>query len=801
MPRNKRTLGGVLTQHPKLIVAFFLLATIVFGYFTRYFQIDASAETLLVKDNPLYIQSRIIDQRFAPDEFVLVGFKPANGDIFSDQSLQTIASLAEEFRQLDRVATVNSVINVPLLSLAGGLNTDLNPATYTWEQQQYSADQLREVFTNHPIYSDLLVSADLSATAIQIVFEKHPEAERIDAEILALQRRSLDAELSTTEQTQLNALQQSLDTITQELSRVRSQEIESIYASVDRHSEQGEFYLGGNYVLVEHLINIIQNDLLLFGSAIALTICVLLVVLFRDIWWLGIPILCCAVSIVITVGLFGMLELKTTVISSNFIALQLILTLALVIHLIVQYQNLAQQANDNNTSGDHLTLLQQTIDDKLLPCVYAGLTTSVGFAALLFSGLQPVITFGWMMIIAVLMSILISLVLFPGILALAPRVLAHQQHAASLKLLDFFDRLCMKRPFAIIVCGVAVLIISVVGITRLDVENSFLDYFKDTTQVHRELRFIDQDLGGSTPFDIVYTINPASNDPDLIISAEDVQRLQQIQYSLAQSSAVGKTLSIVNFTELARSINGDQPLTEYELTSLYRLLDSELRDDLLGAYFDEASGQVRIGIRIKDTTENLNRENFLVAVKATLQEIGLSENDYTLGNLFVLYQDILQRLYSSQITTLGLVFIALAIVLCVIFRSVKVALIALLPNIIASLSVLGVMGWFGIPLDLMTITIASIAMGIAVDDTIHFVHGYLQHLANGSEKPVYDTLHSVGHALLYTTAIIAMGFSVLGFSDFVPSMLFGLLTAFTMLVALLTGLSLLPVLLARFVRS
>lgn len=185
-----------------------------------------------------------------------------------------------------------------------------------------------------------------------------------------------------------------------------------------------------------------------------------------------------------------------------------------------------------------------------------------------------------------------------------------------------------------------------------------------------------------------------------------------------------------------------------------------------------------------------------------MAELQVPPDDYTLTNLFVLYQDLLERLFRSQILTLGIVYAVLALAFLAIFRSVTIALIALAPNVLATLAVPGFMGWLRIPLDFMTITIASIAMGIAVDDTIHYIHRYREELRDGpADRAVTRSHGTVGYAVLYTSLIIVLGFSLLAFSDFVPSVLFGLLTALAMTLALVFALTVLPALLSRFAKS
>ncbi|MDW7772198.1 MAG: MMPL family transporter [Desulfobulbaceae bacterium] len=802
MPITERLshfLLGIIIAYPRAILVFFLLATGILGWQARHFQIDASADTLLLKDDPHYIQTQVVNNRFSPQEFLLVAYKPVNRPLLSQKTFKDLGTLSEKLLRLERVESVRSILNVPLFSrIEGGISAMEDLSRLTVENQDYSIEEIGEAFRGHTLYEDLLINREQTATALQVLFRNDKELEEINGRIVALQEKILQDGLSPDEELELAQLRKQAEPIEKRLDEIRIKEIETIRGILAEYEDDAAMYLGGIHVLGYQLIRIIKNDLIVFGATIAAVICLLLFLLFRKLRWVVIPVICCGCSVLATVGLFGLLGFKTTVISSNFIVLQLILTLAIVIHLIVQYREYSADHPDWHQSE----LVRKTLFRKAGPCFYAGITTSVGFASLLFSNIQPVITFGWMMTIAMFFSIGISLVMFPALMVLFTRKKEAGSWRLSHLILNFFSRLTLKHPVLIAAAGTGVLAASVAGLFLLDVENSFINYFKETTRVHRELSFIDQHLGGSTPLDIVYTIPGAERKKDLVMTAETVQLMQRLQHALKQQEAVGKTLSLVNFTELAREMNNGRPLTEYELTAVYWTMEDALREDLLGSFFAPGNAQVRFSIRIKDSTAGLDRAELLEEIRSDIQMLGIDEDQYQLTSLFVLYQDILQRLFHSQILTLGIVFAVLTLTILAIFRSVKIALIGIMPNILSTLAVLGLMGWLGIQLDLMTITIAAIAMGIAVDDTIHYIHRYLEELASSSADKAVERSHtSVGYALLYTSLIITLGFSLLAFSDFMPSVLFGLLTGFAMLMALLLDLCLLPVLLNRFIRS
>ncbi len=789
----------LMLNWPKTILAVFLMLVAVLGWQARHFEIDASPDTLLTQGNELYIQTQDVNQRYAPQEFLLLTYEPTAHPLYSEQTFTSVRALTESVLAMDRVASVRNMLNVPLFANVNDVQDvsgDLDNMTIN--DGEFQMQQIEEEFADHPIYADLLVNREQTATALQILFRTDERLQEINGRINALTSASVDGELSAEESEELEALIAEREPIEEQLEQTRIEEIDQLRALAAEYANEANIRLGGVHVIAYQLIEIISNDLIIFGAAIAVMICLVLLILFRSLRWILIPVVCCICSVLPTIGLFAMFGMKATVISANFIALQLILTLAIVIHLIVQYRQFAEQDNDLTQRE----LVRATLAEKMGPCFFAGVTTSVGFASLIFSGIQPVISFGWMMIIAMGLSIVVSLILFPVLVELLPREKVRKDLSPLVALVRGFRALVLKYQATVIVLCLVILGVGVSGATRLSVENSFINYFKPSTQIYQELAYIDQSFGGTTPLDMIYTLPEQPGDPDIVMSADSVLSMQRIQNRLARYDATGRILSPVNMTDLARDVNNDRPLTEYELTALYWMMDESFRDDLIGSFFDEDNNEVRFNIWVEDLTEGLNRAELLQSIKTDMSELGIAENDYQLTNLFMLYQDIMQQLADSQVTTLAIVYIALTLTFMLIFKSLTVALVAIAPNLLSTAAIFGVMGWVGLPLDLMTITIAAIVMGIAVDDTIHYVHRYLAELKSGNDadEAVTRSHATVGMAMLYTSLLIGAGFSMLAFSDFVPSVVFGLLTALAMLLALLADLCLLPLLLCRFVK-
>lgn len=778
-----------------ITIGVFLAALALLGWQARKFSIDASAETLLVKGDRNYLLSQQASQRYEPEEFILVAFEPSHAGIFDGKTRDIIKALSSEIANIERVKSVRSLLNMPIFFGIDSISADLDPDQLTWESRGLSSLEMEKILANHPLYEGLLVNEQQTALAMQVVFETPEEVASLRNRIIDIQSHMLNRDLTEEEEHQLEKLNHKQDEINKHLDQQRSDEIRQIRELVGRYSSEGEFYLGGNNLLAHQLIEIIRSDLVVFGVAIVIVVALVLLLLFRRWHWVVIPLAVCAANVVMTLGLLGMLGLKVTVISANVVALQIILTLAVVVHLIVQYQELVATGDFSSKEA----LAWETVKRKFKPCFYACLTTIIGFGSLIFSGVQPVISFGWMMVLAMLVTLVNSLLLFPALLiTLVPSSGKVKQHPRIQAFMSWCATSVNRHPGRIAtLCG-GILIAGIAGCFRLSAENSFLNYFSDSTDVYRELTFIDQEFGGSTPLDLLYRIPERQIKPDLIITAEAIQTSQDIQNALQEHEAIGNITSIVDFARIARAVTG-KPLVEYELTALYHSLDQHLRADLFSNYFSLENQEVRISMRIQDATEGLDRAELMEAIHQDMAALGLTEEDYQLTNLFVLYQDILARLVNSQFVTLAIVYAAMALALLFIFRSLPIALICLGPNIVTTAAIMGGIGLAGIPLDLMTITIAAVAMSISMDDTIHYVHRYRECTGSGAEA-VRESILSVGYAMLYTTVIIVIGFSSLMFSDFVPSILFGVMTAITMLIALLMDLSILPVLLKRYVR-
>ena len=585
---------------------------------------------------------------------------------------------------------------------------------------------------------------------------------------------------------------------------------------MDRHRGSADLFLGGVSMVADDLVTFIKTDLKIFGLGVLCLLALTLLLIFGQLQWVFLPLLCSILSVITTCGLLGMFGWEVTVISSNFISLQLIITMAVTIHLIVRYRELICKS----PGADQRQLVLETVLSMIKPCSFAVLTTVAGFSSLILCDILPVITFGWMMSAGITVSLLLTFLLFPALLVLTPKRVPTICIINS-SLTSVLGQLTEKRGGMILVLSALLLIGSAVGTSRLVVENSFIDYFRESTELYQGMKVIDEQLGGTTPLDVIVDFEIEETPPDEVtaestdgifseldaefeaekgaaqywFTAQKMERVEAVHDYLDSLLETGKVLSLGTMLKVGRRLNEGQDLDNFQLALIYNELPEVYRRIILSPYVSVENNQVRFAVRVRDSEKSLRRNELLQTIQRDMTgKLGFEQGRSRLAGLLLLYNNMLQSLFSSQIQTLGAVVAALMLMFLILFRSLKTALIAIFPNLLSVGTVLGFMGWTGIPLDMMTITIAAISVGIAVDDTIHYIHRFEREFA--VDRNYIAAMHrchaSIGYAMYYTSVTIIIGFSILILSNFIPSIYFGLLTGLAMVIALVAALTLLP---------
>ena len=862
----------IVLRHPVLVLA--LLALLAAGALSQLgkLRIDASADSLLLQGDPSLEFYREVSKRYASEDFLLLTWQP-EGPLFADASLDPLKRMADELRGLPGVSSVVTVWDVPLLetrplSLSAVTSGDPLPSL---QDPTVDREAALAEFTESPIYADLLVGRDGEVTAVQVNLERDERYFELllEREALREQRKENNA-LTPEETSRLAEVEAAFKAHSAVLLEQQSELVASVRAIADRYRDHARIFVGGVPMIAADMVDFVRSDLVVFGSAIIVVMLFVLAVVFRRVRWTLIPLLTCSVTVTFMLGLLAALDWRMTVISSNFVAVLLIVTLAIAIHLVVRYREL----HALHPEGDPHQRMLDTVRLMFVPCAYTALTTMVAFVSLVVSDIQPVIDFGWMMTLGIAVAFLVCFTLLPSLVLLWPKGRPVRHTGADAPLTLHFARFADRHGRSVLWSSAALILVVVAGVAQLRVENRFIDYFKESTEIYQGMELLDSRLGGTIPLDIVLSapdataplpgLAPVDNgngagagepvaaddpfaedafgfdgapsgeafagddafaaddpfaaedpfasdgdafgdsgesfEPSYWFSLEGMRTIDAAHELVASREETGKVLSLATTFSVVRDLLGED-IGSVELALVQRSFPDDVARQLVDPYFDASREEARITVRVKETSKTLRRDRLLRELSAELAGLdALSADDVRLTGMLVLYNNVLQSLFRSQILTLGAVFLAILVMFWVLFRSFSLAMVALAPNLLAATLVLGIMGLVGIPLDIMTITIAAIVVGIGVDDCVHYVYRFREEFREDCDylAAMYRSHGSIGRAMYYTTITIVIGFSMLTLSNFTPSIYFGVLTVLAMTAAVLGALLLLPRLIILF---
>ena len=817
----------LVLKQPWRVLLIIALVGIVSCYYATNFRLDASADSLILENDESLHYYRSIRARYGSDDSLIVTYTPKH-DLFGAAVLADLEQLRSELATMDRVESITSLLDVPLISSPPVTLSELSKGIRTLKSPETDIDLARHEFVSSPLYRNLVISPDGQTTALQVNFKRDETYYQLLNQRDRLREMRLTTDLSDGEAGELDRLSSEFNDYRAGMLEQQDRDIATVRSLMDKHRGNATLYLGGVPMIVADSIMFIRHDLVTFGASVLCFIIVILAIAFHRLRWIVLPIVTCFSTALIMIGLLGLIDWPVTVVSSNFISLLLILTLSFTIHLMVRYREI--HAADHEI--DMFSLVQQTIHSKAMPCFYTASTTMVAFGSLLFSDIRPVIDFGWMMAIGTVVAFALTFTLFPALLMLLKPGRYSKTRNLTALITSFIAHLIEHHRVTVPVVFIVITIWGIFGISMLSVENRFIDYFKESTEIYRGMELIDRKLGGTTPLDVIIDAPTEFFQPDEEVDDEEavdelfmddfdeefegsagftassywfntsqLEEAARIHDYLDGLAETGKVLSISTAMHMLDTLNEGKPLDNFFLAIFYKRLPEEFREALFSPYLSEDGHQLRYSIRVFESDPSLKREELLQKIQHHLtNEMGLKKEQVHVTGMLVLYNNMLQSLFHSQIQTVGAVFLAIMMMFVVSFRSLKLASIAIVPNLVAAILVLGLMGWMNIPLDIMTITIAAIVIGIAVDDAIHYVHRFKKEFRRdcGYWSSVERCHDSIGRAMYYTSITITLGFIILALSNFIPTIYFGLLTGISMLVAMIANLTLLPILLVWF---
>ena len=772
------------------------------------FQLDASSDSLVLENDPDLKTYREMGNLFSDSDFLIVTLRPNDG-IFNIKSLERITKIENEILEINGVNQVLSILDAPIIEQPKVSLSEIGDNIKYLLDENIDLQKAKQEILSNPIYRELIISKDGSTTAFQILLDANEHYEN-----LIQQRYDL---LDLDQPIALLEVNQKIDEENSKIQEKEKKIVSEIRSLIKKNDDFGILYLGGPAMIANDMIDFIKSDLSLFGLLVFIIFGFLLFLFFRDVKLSLIPLINAALVIYTTSSILGFADWKISVVSSNFIALLLILTISISVHIIERFIELKKENLENH-------LIVETFSQMFIPCFFAVLTTGIAFLSLISGDIKPVIEFGKMMAVGIVVVFIFTFTFVPLALnTLSFSSLRAPPEIGSLPIAIGKNIITHKR--IILSISIFITFLFLIGINNLKVENKFIDYFKKNTEIYQGMSELDEKLGGTATLDIVIFEPDYSVEDEEGISDEfddlfdddifdddnsessgfwwntyNLKRLEEIHDYLDANENIGKVLSVSSGIKLARKINDNNELNDLELALLRSVLPDDIKDTVLNSYISDDDSIVRISTRVFESSESLNRDYLIKTIDSDLQQkFGISNDKFKITGLAVLYNNMLQSLFSSMLNSLLIVYIVIALMLLVLFQSVKIMMAGLLPNILIGLAVLGTMGLLKIPLDIMTITVASISVGIAVDNTIHYLYKFRSEykLKKNFNDALIKSHSTIGRAIFYTASTISLGFLIFSFSNFIPTIYFGIFTALAMSFAFLVSLTLLPILLER----
>ena len=793
-----------------------LLIALVVGlsfYHAKNFNLDASSDALLLEGDKDLKFLREINNRYGSKEFLFLTYSPVTS-FTEKETILNLQLLKSKIEKLTWVDSVITIIDVPLLkSTDEGLMDRLKnfkTLAYPEVDKKRGFDEI----LNSPIYKNYVISEDGKTSGIVVYLKKD---ERLEEYIKVKDKYfNQSAEIGLTKEEKLNYKKfiKEYDEYKSLYNTRNSQNINEIRDVINKYGNNAKIHLGGIPMIADDMMSLIKSDIIIFGIGVFIFIILTLWFIFRNFKLVIIPLLGCATSVIIMLGFLGFIGWKVTVISSNFIALMLILNMAMNIHVTVRFLQLKK--NNPDLTKDETVL--KASKKMMLPVLYTVLTTICAFLSLIFSGIKPIIDFGWMMTLGLMVSLFVTFLLLPTLLNLftfeKETTIRDTENSVITSLLGSFSK---NSPVLLFGITILIIIASIYGITKLQVENSFINYFDKDTEIYKGMKKIDDELGGTTPLNVILKFPAPKNknsddefsewDEDNVDNTEEkskywftrdkMDKILKVHDYLDSLPEIGKVLSFGSILRVAEDLNKKE-LQSLEIAVLYSKIPNQIKQEIISPYISVDYDEARIAVRIKDSIQDLRRNELIKKINFDLNnKLGFEENEYKLAGVLILFNNLLQSLFKSQILTLGIVIIGIFCMFFILFRNIVLSLIGVIPNFLAAFFILGIIGLVGIPLDMMTITIAAITIGIAVDNSIHYIYRFKEEFKkNNNYKETLDKCHStVGVAILNTSITIVFGFSILVLSKFIPTIYFGLFTGLAMLLAMVSVLTLLPKLL------
>jgi len=801
----------IIIDFSKISIVLICSVLAYFLYFSKDFKLDASSDSLLLESDKDLKYLREVNERYGSKDYLVLTYTPTS--TFTDEetiiNLQFLRSKIDKLEWVDRVITI---IDVPLFKNSDEPLMERLKNYKTLSYPEINKERGFEEIVNSPIYRDYVVSADGKTSGIVVYLKQDKKLNELVKKKNSFFNLELEGNLNKSQKNDRDILNAEYDAYKNFSNQKNHRNINEIRDVIKKYTVNAEIHLGGLPMITDDMMSFVKSDIVVFGIGVFIFIIITLWLIFKRIKWVVIPLLGCAFSVGTMVGILGLLGWKVTVISSNFIALLLILNMAMNIHVTVRFLQIKKEFKNISIKE----AVYEATSKMFRPIFYTVLTTICAFLSLIFSGIKPIIDFGWMMTLGLIVSIIVTFTLIPALLNLFSSTEdSIDQNEGKSKITNALSNFSKGNTYLIFGSSLIVIFLSIFGISKLEVENSFINYFDQKTEIYKGMKKIDDQLGGTTPLDVILkfpsTENKKKKDDEFSEWEEDtssdeddlskywftrnkIDKILKVHDYLDSLPEIGKVISFGSIIRVAEDLTGGK-LETLEAGVLYSKIPNEIKQEIISPYISVKDNEARISVRIKDSLKDLRRNDLIKKINIELKsKVGLAEGEYKLAGVLILFNNLLQSLFKSQILTLGVVMMGISSMFLILFRNLTLSVIGVVPNFMAAFFILGIIGLLGIPLDMMTITIAAITIGIAVDNSIHYIYRFKEEFEKiRNYNKTVDRCHStVGVAILNTSITIVFGFSILVLSNFIPTIYFGVFTGIAMLLALISVLTLLP---------
>jgi hypothetical protein len=739
-----------------IVIALLFLASL---FFVTRVKIDSSPDVFYNKTNPSYIAFEKWKEQFGSDDLIFVVF--SDDQLFSAENLTLIDKLTRKFNALDHVNNVQSLTNINDII---GYQNDFIIEELVEEipRDPRAMAELRERAVKNPLYVKNLISPDGRTTALLVELENEASDN---------------------------------DTYKKEV-------IENVQAILARHLPPGkEYHLSGTVVTGYYFARYMARDLKIFIPVMFLIIAMLLFLCFRDVKIVLLPLSTIAITVSATMAILHLLGYSINNITTIIPPILMAIAIADSIHLISE--TLQHKARDPAAGQPDMPLIK-TLRHLFFPCLLTTLTTSIGFFSLSVSRVPPVKTLGIIVGIGVFIALLVTFIFLPSVIKLF-RILSARRYryqrqdtgrgrwrAVAARAFTRVGQFNEKYRYVILGVTGLLMVLAVVGVTRIRVETRVLEFFDKQSPLYRSTLYVEENLSG------VHTLNISlkSRQEDFFKHPAALKQIEKITDYLYTFPEIDKVITINDYIkEIHKSFHNEDPAYyaipgSRQLVAQYILLyGADDLDDYVNSRWDWTT----LRVRIKEHS-SLKLERIIQDIQGELNDYGATFDDISVVGETVLEAESNSQVTEGQIKSLGLAMIVIFAMMFVVFRSISVGLVSIVPNLLPILFNFGIMGWMGIRLDSATSMIAAVGIGIVVDDTIHYLHSYGQAVKNTGNytQAMYNSLAEKGRPIFLTSVILFFGFGIIALSQFIPTRYFGLLSAMLMINALVADLIVLP---------